>query len=146
MKYTNIFTFPYQYIVRNGTTLGVESALHACQGCCDPVSPHSTSPLTFCGPDSVTIVNTCCKGIMTAVSLLSWQTGARSHLAHRRHGCLTSLAHYWSQAMVGYILIFTLLQSHYGALATVWHQQRAAQCKTSAGQAATSYFLSSIDC
>lgn len=61
-------------IVYNGTTPGAESPFHACQGCCDPVPPHSTSLLTFCRPDSVTIVNTCCKGIMTAVSPLSWQS------------------------------------------------------------------------
>lgn len=60
-------------IVYNGTTPGAESPFHACQGCCDPFPPHSTSLLTFCRPDSVTIVNTCCKGIMTAVSPLSWQ-------------------------------------------------------------------------
>lgn len=52
--------------------------LHACQGFCDPVPPHSASLLTFCRPDSVTIVNTCCKGIMTAASRLSWQTQSQA--------------------------------------------------------------------
>lgn len=66
----------------------VEHPLHACQECCDPVPPHSTSPLTFRRPDSVTIVNTCCKGIMTPVSFLSWQIyEARAHLAQHCHGC-----------------------------------------------------------
>lgn len=66
----------------------VEHPLHACRECRDPVPPHSTSPLTFCRPDSVTIVNTCCKGIMTPVSLLSWQIyEARAHLAQHCHGC-----------------------------------------------------------
>lgn len=74
IQHAQIFLLFSINIVYNGTTPGAESPFHACQGCCDPVPPHSTSPLTFCRPDSVTIVNTCCKGIMTAVSPLSWQS------------------------------------------------------------------------
>lgn len=73
-KKVQIFLLFSINIVYNGSTPGAESPFHACQGCCDPVPPHSTSLLTFCRPDSVTIVNTCCKGIMTAASPLSWQS------------------------------------------------------------------------
>lgn len=94
-------------IVYNGTTPGAESPFHACQGCCDPVPPHSTSLLTFCRPDSVTIVNTCCKGIMTAVSPLSWQS--------------------WSQRSSGTLLPWlfnqpaSLLKPSYGWLRSYFH-------------------------
>lgn len=43
--------------------------------------------------------------------------------------------------MLGYILIFTTLQSHYGAVSTVSHKQTAAQRGTSVGQAAMCYLF-----
>lgn len=123
--------FFHQCTVGNGTGLGAECPLHACQGCCDPVLPHSTSPLTFCRPDSVTIVNTCCKGIMTTVSPPIWLKW--SHLALYRYdrGCFTSLAQNETQPMLRDILISPPLQSHYGAVSTVSHKQTLPQRGTS---------------
>lgn len=70
-------TTPQQYTATNGGAAKAPRPLHACQGLVDPAPPHSKSPLTFSGPDSVTIVNTCWKGMATAPSLLSWHTPPR---------------------------------------------------------------------
>lgn len=114
----------------------VEHPLHACQECRDPVPPHSTSPLTFCRPDSVTIVNTCCKGIMTLVSLLSWQIYEPGLIWHSIAIAVTvtssiyrvtSLAYYWGQAIFSYVLISAPFQSHYGAVSRVSRKQTVAQ-------------------
>lgn len=72
-----LFPPRHEYTATNGAAVRAPRPLHACQGLVDPAPPHSKSPLTFGGPDSVTIVNTCWKGMVAAASLLSWQAPTR---------------------------------------------------------------------